>query len=149
MGEGEAEMTQMPVRSRGWRNMTIKDKAIDDPGRPCQVLRREQLDSSGGRVEDWSELRFAVRVRHDAKRHPRKDCQYQGGVTDVPFDSPLVPDLHRLSPSQVFADRGGPNDAVVFEADRIYPSPDRGELAVTAFGDMGVTGFLILRRTVR
>ena len=93
-------------------------------------------------MEDWSEVRFAVREGHDAKRHTRKDCQYQGRVTDVPFDSLLAPDLHRLSPSQVFADRGGPNDAVAFEADRIYPSPYRQNLAATSFGNASVYVFL-------
>jgi hypothetical protein len=112
-------------------------------------LYREQLDSSRGRIKDLFKVRFAVRGRHDAIRHPRKDCQYQGGVTDVPFDSPLVPDLHRFSPSHVFANRGGPNDAVVFEADRIYPAPDRGNLADTAFGKVGVQGFFGFERTLR
>jgi hypothetical protein len=43
------------------------------------VSRREQLDSSGGRVEDLSEVRFAVREGHNAIRYPGKDCQYHGG----------------------------------------------------------------------
>jgi hypothetical protein len=75
--------------------------------------------------------------------------QYQGGVTDVPFDSLLASDPHRLSPSKVFADRGGPNDTVVFEVDRIYPSPDRGNLANTAFGNVGVYGFFGFGQTLR
>jgi hypothetical protein len=113
------------------------------------VSSREQLDSSGGHVEDLSEVRFAVRVSHDAIRYLRKDCQYQGGVTDVPFDGLLVPAPHRLSPSHVLADPGGPNYAIVFEADRIYPSPDRGNLAVTDFGNVGVCAFFGFGRTLR
>ena len=61
----------------------------------------------------------------------------------------LFPTFTDFRPLRCSPTRGGPNDAVVFEDDRIYPSPNKGNLAVTAFGNVGVTGFLRLGRTVR